>query len=407
MALLTIGVFARAARLSPKALRLYDELGLLTPARVDPSSGYRLYDPAQLEQARLVAWLRRLGMPLTRIRAVCGLEPGAAAAEVAAYWVQAERDTAARRDLAAFLIDHLSGKDNAMTSARSTSGTFGIRYASASHTGTVRERNEDTAYAGPRLLAVADGFGGGEASKAAGAGSAGSAASAPTGSTVRTPASAVAIDALKRLETGDAPLGDLLNALEEAARQANDTVSELAGSDPALAGVGTTLTAMLWSGSRLALVHIGDSRAYLLRDGRFFQITLDHTLVRSMVDEGRITAEEAASHPQRALLLRAMGGGGEFAPDLGVRDVRASDRYLLCSDGLSAVVDAEEIRRVVGSTPEPADAVRALIDAAIRAGGPDNVSCVVADVVTDVVADVVADAVADGVEQAGPPVLTP
>ncbi|MEU6083016.1 MerR family transcriptional regulator [Streptomyces sp. NPDC047108] len=401
MGLLTIGVFARAARLSPKALRLYDELGLLTPARVDPSSGYRLYDPAQLERARLVAWLRRLGMPLARIRAVCDAAPGAAAAEVRSYWAQIESDTVARRDLAAFLIDHLSGKDTTMTSDAITHGTtnaltatgsrpaFAIRYAAASDTGTVRERNEDTAYAGPRLLAVADGFGGADPSAAGAADTAGAAKTgSPGGSATGTPASAVAVEALKALENGDTPLGDLLNSLEEATRRAHAGVTELAASDPALQGAGTTLTALLWSGSRLGLVHIGDSRAYLLRGDRFFQITHDHTLVRAMIDEGRITAEEAASHPQRALLLRALGGGGEFAPDLGVREVRAGDRYLLCSDGLSAVVGAEDIREVVASAPEPGDAVRALIDLAVRAGGPDNVSCVVADVVENVVDDV-------------------
>ena len=105
--------------------------------------------------------------------------------------------------------------------------------------------------------------------------------------------------------------------------------------------MGTTLTAMLWSGSQLALVHIGDSRAYLLRDGELFQITHDHTLVQSLLDEGRITAEEAASHPQRSLLLRALDGGDDPAPDLQLREARAGDRYLLCSDGLHAVVPAD------------------------------------------------------------------
>ena len=113
--MLTIGEFARASRLSPKALRLYDELGLLTPARVDPVSGYRLYEPGQLEQARLVAWLRRLGMPLARIRVVCELRPAAAAAEVAAFWAQAEADLASRRDLAAFLASYLSARETSAT----------------------------------------------------------------------------------------------------------------------------------------------------------------------------------------------------------------------------------------------------------------------------------------------------
>ncbi|MBA6434881.1 MerR family transcriptional regulator [Streptomyces sp. GMR22] len=352
MGLLTIGAFARASRLSPKALRLYDELGLLPPARVDPYSGYRLYDPAQLERARLVAWLRRLGMPLADIRAVCELEPETAAREVRAYWARVEADTAARRDLAAFLVDHLSGKDTTMSSDHTT---LGIRYAVLSDTGSVRESNDDAGYAGPRLLAVADGVGGGRR------------------------AGEAAIEALKPLDAG-VPGGELLSALEEAAHRAHESVSALAASDPALRDVGTTLTAMVWSGSRLGLVHIGDSRAYLLRDGELFQITHDHTVVQSLIDEGRITLEEAASHPQRALLLRAVGAGSAFEPDFALRDARAEDRYLLCSDGLTGVVPTEEIQRVLASEDDPGRAVRELVALANRAGGPDNVTCVVAHV---------------------------
>ncbi|MEU4893246.1 MerR family transcriptional regulator [Streptomyces sp. NPDC044780] len=356
MGLLTIGAFARASRLSPKALRLYDELGLLPPAHVDPHSGYRRYDPAQLERARLVAWLRRLGMPLADIRAVCELTPRAAAREVRAYWARVEADTAARRDLAAFLVDHLSGRDSTMsdTATSAAHGTLGIRYAVLSDTGSVRERNDDAGYAGPRLLAVADGFGGRHASEAA-------------------------IEALKPLDAG-VPGGELLSALEDAAHRARESVSALAASDPALRDVGTTLTAMVWSGSRLGLVHIGDSRAYVLRDGGLFQITHDHTVVQSLIDEGRITEEEAASHPQRALLLRAVGGDAAFEPDLALRDARAGDRYLLCSDGLTKVVPAEEIQHVLASEADPGGAVRELVALAIRAGGPDNVTCAVAHV---------------------------
>ncbi|WP_329313971.1 MerR family transcriptional regulator [Streptomyces sp. NBC_01262] len=349
MGSLTIGEFARASRLSPKALRLYDDLGLLPPARVDPATGYRFYDPDQLEHARLVAWLRRIGMPLARIREVCGLAPGAAADAVRAYWAEVEADTAARRDLAAFLIDHLSqtGKEPAIMST----GSLAIRYASLSDPGRVRESNQDSAYAGSRLLAVADGYGdrGG-------------------------PAGAAAIEALKRLETGALPAGEILNALEEAVRRAADDLAEAAES-------GTTLTAMLLAGSQLALVHIGDSRAYLLRDGELFQITHDHTLVQSMVDDGRLTPEEAASHPQRSLLLKSLTFPSGVAPDLRLHDARPGDRYLLCSDGLSAVVPGPEVQRVISATADPEQAVRELVALANAAGGPDNVACVVADVV--------------------------
>lgn len=361
MGLLTIGAFAKASRLSPKALRLYDELGLLSPARVDPATGYRLYAPEQLERARLVAWLRRLGMPLARIGEVCELrEPDAAAAarEVRAYWAQVETETAARRDLAAFLIDHLSWKDCDMSPIVKP---LGIRYAALSDTGLVRESNQDTAYAGSRLLAVADGFGAGGA-----------------------PAGAAAVQVLRRLDTegvgAGVPAGEILNALEEAVEQAGHAVRDIAGAGPAPQEVGTTLTALLWTGSQLALVHIGDSRAYLLRDGGLFQITHDHTLVQSMVDEGRLTPEEATSHPQRSLLARALTGEAGVTADIRLHDARPGDRYLLCSDGLSAVVPAEDIRGVVTSARDPEGAVRELVALANRAGGPDNVSCVVADV---------------------------
>jgi PPM family protein phosphatase len=351
VALLPIGAFARSARLSPKALRLYDDLGLLRPAFVDPSTGYRFYDPAQLEQARLVAWLRRLGMPLARIQVVCELAPAQAAEEVAAYWAQVEADTASRRDLAAFLIASLSGR----TAMAGTHETLAIRYASRSDVGLVRETNQDSAYAGTRLLAVADGMG-----------SAGSLASAAV------------IDALKPLEAA-LPAGDLLNALEDAVQQASTVVGSIAGADAGRTG--STVTAMLWSGSQLALVHVGDCRAYLLRDGELFQITHDHTVVQSLLDEGRISAAEVASHPQRSLLLRAIDGSAELRADTSLHDALAGDRYLLCSDGLSTVVTTQAIRDTLREAGDPDQAVQRLIVAANAAGGPDNVSAVVADIV--------------------------
>src|SRR6202043_3261276 len=137
-------------------------------------------------------------------------------------------------------------------------------------------------------------------------------------------ASAAVIEALKPLETA-LPAGNLLNAMEDAVRQVGATLAD-AGS-----GTGTTLTAMLWSGSQLALVHVGDTRAYLLRGGELFQITHDHSVVQSLLDEGKITPEEADSHPQRSLLLRAIGGGGPAEPDVSLHDAQAGDRYLLCS----------------------------------------------------------------------------
>jgi serine/threonine protein phosphatase PrpC len=237
--------------------------------------------------------------------------------------------------------------------------TIGIRYAARSDVGMLREGNEDSAYAGARLLVVADGMGG------------------HVGGEI---ASAAAVNALKPLDT-DVPMNELMAALQHAVKTANENLHGIVESDPSLQGMGTTLTAMLWAGTHVALIHIGDSRAYLLRNGELFQITHDHTLVQSLVDEGRITIDEAASHPQRSLLLRALDGRGEVDPDVSVRQAEVGDRYLLCSDGLSGVVTAETIHQVLSQVEDPQTAVRQLIDLANRGGGPDNITCVIADVV--------------------------
>ena len=230
-----------------------------------------------------------------------------------------------------------------------------IRYAAASDIGRERDRNQDAAYAGTRLLAVADGMG-------------------PGGDV----ASTTVIDALRPLEVAESP-GDLLNALADAVTAATSSLRGLAESDPEFADSGTTLTAMLLSGSRLALVHIGDTRAYLLRDGGLFQITHDHSVVQSQIDAGRLTPEEAWSHPQRAMLIKALDGT-DATPDLSLHDAQPGDRYLLCSDGLSAVVPAAMIRDTLAAGSAPADVVQRLIALANEAGGPDNIACVVADV---------------------------
>ena len=337
MELLTIGEFARASRLSAKALRLYDELGLLRPAAVDPVNGYRRYSPGQLETARVVAWLRRIGMPLAEIRAVVDM-PGAQAADaVARYWRQVEADTGNKRQLAAVLVEYLSGKGAAMSTS------LAVKYAVRTDRGLVRVANQDFAFAGEQVFAVADGFG-----------------------HHGTKASRAAVEAVRQVA-----VGDLLNAMDDAARGASEAVKGLVDS-------GTTLTALIWEGSQLGLVHIGDSRAYLLRDGELFQITHDDTVVQSMVDEGKLTPEEVASHPQRSILMKALTG--DVSPGVQVRDVQAGDRYLLSSDGLHTVLDLGTIERVLAED-EPQEAVDRLVRLANDAGGPDNISCVVAHLI--------------------------
>ena len=195
--------------------------GLLRPAAVDGESGYRFYDPAQLERARLIAWLRRLGMPLASIQRVCDLPAEAAAEEIADYWEQVLAETAARGQLATFLVDYLMGRGSSMEDSATM---LGIRYAARSESGLVRTSNEDTAYAGPWLLAVADGV----------RGSAGDLASA------------AAVDALKPLETLAVPAEDLLGALAEAVDEADRAIGRIAVSTPT-GEAATTLTALLWS----------------------------------------------------------------------------------------------------------------------------------------------------------------
>jgi PPM family protein phosphatase len=236
--------------------------------------------------------------------------------------------------------------------------TIALRYAARSDVGLLREGNEDSAYASGRLLAVADGMGGHAHGEVA---------------------SSVAIAAMSSLDE-DTQGGDLLSAIEAAVRDANRRLHEMVARDSSLKGMGTTLTAMLWSGTRVALVHVGDSRAYLLRAGELYQITHDHTLVQSLVDDGRITQEEAATHPQRSILLRALDGSGEVDPDLSLREAQVGDRYLLCSDGLSGVVTAETMHHTLSTIEDPDTVVRTLIDLANRGGGPDNITCVLADV---------------------------
>ncbi|MFR9778568.1 MerR family transcriptional regulator [Micromonospora sp. MS34] len=349
MELLTIGSFARAARLTPKALRLYDELGLLPPAAVDPHSGYRYYEPAQLDRARLIATLRRAGMPLAEIRAVCGLRPAAAAEAVDAWWRRVSADTAARGRVVALLVDQLSERGATMPEP-----TF--RYAVRCAAGAVRDSNEDTAYASDTLLAVADGLRG------------------PGGAA----ASTAAVDALRPLELADAPAAELLATLAAAITAADRTV-RAQGTDrhqPV-----TTLTAVLRRGTQLALAHIGDTRAYLLRGGELSRLTQDHTYVQAQVDQGRLTPAEAMAHPQRALLSRALGAGAPVEADLALRTALIGDRYLLCSDGLSGVVGPEALRAALAGADDPETAVGHLVDLAYAGGAPDNIACVVADVV--------------------------
>ena len=208
--------------------------------------------------------------------------------------------------------------------------TLALRYAARSDVGLIRTNNEDAVYAGPRLLAVADGMGGHAAGDVA---------------------SAVTIATLAPLDD-DEPPADLLGTLAQAIRQANDQLRLMMEADEELDGMGTTLTALLLGGNRLGLAHIGDSRAYLLRDDELTQITDDHTLVQRYVDAGQLDEADVPLHPQRSVILRVLNGRPDDEADLSIREARAGDRYLLCSGRCKSPVvrGMEVIQKVVGRT---------------------------------------------------------
>jgi protein phosphatase len=237
-----------------------------------------------------------------------------------------------------------------------------LRYAARSDVGLVRSTNQDSAYAGPHLLVIADGMGG------------------HAGGDV---ASSLAIGELAPLD--DESHGpDGLTHLSQAVLGAHSELLHRVAEEPALSGMGTTVTALLRTGNRFALAHIGDSRAYLLRDGVLVQVTRDHTFVQTLVDEGRLTAEEAEQHPQRSVLMRVLSDViDNVEPDLSMREARVGDRYLLCSDGLSGVVSFETLTDTLAAGKDPVTTCDVLVQLALRGGAPDNVTCIVADVVDD------------------------
>lgn len=246
--------------------------------------------------------------------------------------------------------------------------TVALRYAARSDVGLVRSNNQDSAYAGPHLLMVADGMGG------------------HAGGDV---ASSVAVAAFAPLDGESHGSDDALDQLETALADAREEIIQRSETDPELSGMGTTVLAILRAGNKLAMVHLGDSRGYLMRDGVLSQVTTDHTFVQHLVDIGRITPEEAEVHPQRSVVMRVLGDfDPDVAPDLSVREARPGDRWLLCSDGLSGFVSADTIEETLATIDDVDSCADRLVQLALRAGGGDNITVVLADVIElDDVAD--------------------
>lgn len=234
--------------------------------------------------------------------------------------------------------------------------TLHLRWAAGTDQGHVRSNNEDSYYAGDRLLVVADGMGGMAAGDLA---------------------SRLAIEAMSPL---DVPIDNdhQMDALHQALEVANGRIAEQVAADGSLQGMGTTLTAVIFSGTRAAMAHVGDSRAYLLRAGRLNQLTKDDTYVQMLVDQGLISPDEAAGHPRRSVVTRVLQGE-PVSPAYVIVEPEAGDRWLLCSDGLTAVVTNETIEQEMLAADDPKTCTERLIDLALRGGGPDNITVIVAD----------------------------
>lgn len=241
-----------------------------------------------------------------------------------------------------------------------------MRFAARSDVGRIRSKNDDSAYAGRHLAVVADGMGG------------------HAGGDV---ASAATVLDMIHLDRGGYQ-GDAGTVLADEIQTANSLLSELVHQNPKLAGMGTTVTALLLAEGKLHFAHIGDSRAYRLRDGEFKQVSVDHTFVQRLIDEGRLRPEEAESHPHKNVLMRVLGDV-DASPelDLDTLDVRPGDRWLLCSDGLNYVA-GHAVERTVRETKDLRECVETLVDLTLEAGSPDNVTVIMVEIVEETPDDV-------------------
>lgn len=238
-----------------------------------------------------------------------------------------------------------------------------LRYAARSNVGLgSKSRNEDSAYAGPELLVLCDGMGGHAAGDVA---------------------SSLVVGELVHLDGESHGADDSLDILERAIEEANSRLADVMEVYPDSDGMGTTCIAMMRAGSKLAVANIGDSRAYLLRGGRLSQITKDHSFVQQLLDEGRISEDEALHHPQRSLVTRVLTGRPEDQPDLSLRELRAGDRLMICSDGLTDYVSQDTVAEILGEAGRtPGQVADALVQTALRASTRDNVTVLVADAVS-------------------------
>jgi serine/threonine protein phosphatase PrpC len=231
-----------------------------------------------------------------------------------------------------------------------------VRYAALTETGKVRDNNEDSLHADGRVFIVADGMGGHRAGEVA---------------------SAAAIEEFLRFEEENRGLNPL-ERIKRGILSANRELFRMARSDPGLEGMGTTFTCVLLE-KELFLGHVGDSRAYLMREGSLRPMTRDHSLVEQMVDKGYISRFEARTHPQRNIILRALGVNEKLEVDLENMAVIPRDRILLCSDGLTGFVEDRDLEAIISECEDPEICCRVMVDTANERGGADNITVIVID----------------------------
>ena len=352
---MSIGDFSRLSGLSPKRLRSYAARGLLPPAGIDPETGYRYYAADQLRAAQTIDALRQAGIPLAEIETLIRRR----GADRVDHWVGRIHADAARKQEALATARRLLGCDAARPAdehrPHERSRAMRLEVAGRSETGFVRADNEDSIVAQPDLVAVADGLGGHPGGRTASELTAALLAAAFTGSSA--------------------------DELTAAVRAANWAVWRRGSDDPELAGMGSTVCAVGVVGdAALAVVNVGDSRAYLFRQGELRRLTDDHTVAAELLRDGRLTETEAGEHPHRRLLTRAVGVGPQVQIDSSRVDVGAGDAVLVCSDGLFKDVADDELAAALQSREDLQEAVDSIVELALCRGGDDNVSAVVAQV---------------------------
>ena len=354
--LMPIGEFSERSGLSTKRLRTYAAGGLLVPAAVDSASGYRYYSPGQLLDARLIDTLRAAGMPLAEVAGFLRKPSG----EQLDLWARQLRIDATQRHealerarrLLAIEVPPLGGTDDQRSGGAAMSR---LSTASRVDIGRVRDSNEDAVMSNDRLAVVADGIGG-----------------HPGGEF----ASAMAVALV-----GAGFTGRSVDELQASARAANRAIWDEAVRSSELEGMGTTICAAgLIDDGRVAILNVGDSRAYVFRDGSLRQLTDDHTVTAELVRRGDLSDEEAVHHPHRNVLTRALGIGPAVELEATSYPATEGDRLVICSDGLHREVADEDIASLIATTDDVQAAADELVELALSSGGRDNVAVVVAEV---------------------------